>query len=61
MLTVEWLTLLVGFCIPGHDGADGGESDAGHCCKRSSRPHHPTTNNTAFVKGTTTKHFQEKD
>ncbi len=41
--------MLVGVCVTGHNGADGGESDAGHGCNSSSGPHHPATNNTHIL------------
>lgn len=50
MSTVEKVTLLVGVCVTGHNGADGRESDAGHGCNSSSSPHHPTTNNTHLLR-----------
>lgn len=38
----DTLTLLVRVRITGHNGADGGERNAGHGSNGSSCPHHPT-------------------
>lgn len=43
------LALLVGVCVTGHNGADGGESDAGHGRNGSGSPHHPRKHNTLLL------------
>lgn len=61
MLTVEFRTLLVGVRITGHDGADGGESDAGHGCNSSGSPHHPATNNKHLLRTQTKLYLTFKE